>query len=80
RLIEPANLTVYESALPGASVPVDTDAIYHPSLPRDDQVPLVDHNPMAFLSPLLPYGRLVGVAVEPGINSQIGQLATLFHE
>ena len=42
RLIETANLKVEESALTGESVPVDKDAIYHPSMQRDEQVPLGD--------------------------------------
>ncbi len=35
---------------------------------------------MAFMSTLVTYGRGVGVAVETGMNSQIGKIATLLHE
>ncbi|HDR7451328.1 MULTISPECIES: cation-translocating P-type ATPase [Bacillus cereus group] len=80
RLIETANLKVEESALTGESVPVDKDAIYHPSMQRDEQVPLGDQKNMAFMSTLVTYGRGVGVAVETGMNSQIGKIATLLHE
>lgn len=80
RLIETANLKVEESALTGESVPVDKDAISHPSMQNDEQVPLGDQKNMAFMSTLVTYGRGVGVAVETGMNSQIGKIATLLHE
>ncbi|PEK22331.1 cation-translocating P-type ATPase [Bacillus wiedmannii] len=80
RLIETANLKVEESALTGESVPVDKDAIYHLSMQSDEQVPLGDQKNMAFMSTLVTYGRGVGVAVETGMNSQIGKIATLLHE
>lgn len=80
RLIETANLKVEESALTGESVPVDKDAIYHPYMQSDEQVPLGDQKNMAFMSTLVTYGRGVGVAVETGMNSQIGKIATLLHE
>ncbi|MHA4094582.1 cation-translocating P-type ATPase [Bacillus cereus] len=80
RLIETANLKVEESALTGESVPVDKDAIYHPSMRSDEQVPLGDQKNMAFMSTLVTYGRGVGVAIETGMNSQIGKIATLLHE
>ena len=80
RLIETANLKVEESALTGESVPVDKDAIYHPAMQSDEQVPLGDQKNMAFMSTLVTYGRGVGVAVETGMNSQIGKIATLLHE
>ncbi|MDG0961782.1 cation-translocating P-type ATPase, partial [Bacillus paranthracis] len=56
------------------------DAIYHPSMQSDEQVPLGDQKNMAFMSTLVTYGRGVGVAVETGMNSQIGKIATLLHE
>ncbi|MED1510201.1 cation-translocating P-type ATPase [Bacillus proteolyticus] len=80
RLIETANLKVEESALTGESVPVDKDAVYHPSMQNDEQVPLGDQKNMAFMSTLVTYGRGVGVAVETGMHSQIGKIATLLHE
>lgn len=80
RLIETANLKVEESALTGESVPVDKDAVYHPSMQSDEQVPLGDQKNMAFMSTLVTYGRGAGVAVETGMNSQIGKIATLLHE
>ncbi|PEB50942.1 ATPase [Bacillus pseudomycoides] len=80
RLIETANLKIEESALTGESVPVDKDALYHPSMQNNEQVPLGDQKNMAFMSTLVTYGRGVGVAVETGMKSQIGKIATLLHE
>ncbi|PEJ29609.1 cation-translocating P-type ATPase [Bacillus pseudomycoides] len=80
RLIETANLKIEESALTGESVPVDKDSLYHPSLQNEEQIPLGDQKNMAFMSTLVTYGRGVGVAVETGMKSQIGKIATLLHE
>ncbi|WP_410984428.1 cation-translocating P-type ATPase [Bacillus cereus] len=80
RLIETANLKIEESALTGESVPVDKDSMYHPSLQNEEQVPLGDQKNMAFMSTLVTYGRGVGVAVETGMKSQIGKIATMLHE
>ncbi|PFN05405.1 MULTISPECIES: cation-translocating P-type ATPase [Bacillus cereus group] len=80
RLIETANLKIEESALTGESVPVDKDSTYHPSLQNEEQVPLGDQKNMAFMSTLVTYGRGVGVAVETGMKSQIGKIATMLHE
>ena len=51
RLIETANLKVEESALTGESVPVDKDAIYHPSMQSDEQVPLGDQKHGLYVYP-----------------------------
>ena len=48
RLIETANLKVEES-LTGESVPVDKDAIYHPSMQSDEQVPLGDQKNIPYV-------------------------------
>ncbi|WJE82220.1 cation-translocating P-type ATPase [Bacillus sp. DX3.1] len=80
RLIETANLKIEESALTGESVPVDKDSLYHSSLQNEGQIPLGDQKNMAFMSTLVTYGRGVGVAVETGMKSQIGKIATLLHD
>ncbi|MDR4241262.1 ATPase, partial [Bacillus mycoides] len=41
--------------------------------------PLGDQKNMAVMSTVVTYGRGAGVAVETGMNSQIGKIATLLH-
>lgn len=74
RLIETANLKIEESALTGESVPVDKDA--NIVLSGEDTA-LGDQVNMAFASTLSTYGRGVGIAVETGMNTQIGKIAKM---
>jgi Ca2+-transporting ATPase len=77
RLIESANLKIEESALTGESVPVDKDS----NLVLDaNDTPLGDQKNMAFASTLATYGRGVGIAVETGMNTQIGKIAKMLEE
>jgi Ca2+-transporting ATPase len=74
RLIESANLQIEESALTGESVPSTKDA----SLIHDDlTTPLGDRANSAFMSTLVTYGRGVGVAVETGMKTEVGKIATI---
>lgn len=74
RLIESANLKIEESTLTGESVPVDKNANLKVS---DDTLPLGDQKNMAFMSTLSTYGRGIGVAVETGMNTEIGKIAKM---
>lgn len=77
RLIETANLKIEESALTGESVPSDKDG----SLTlEDEKTPLGDQINMAFSSTLATYGRGMGIAVETGMNTQIGKIAKMLDE
>lgn len=77
RLIETANLKIEESALTGESVPVDKEA----SIVLDSEnTALGDQKNMAFMSTLATYGRGIGIAVETGMNTQIGKIAKMLDE
>lgn len=76
RLIESANLQIEESALTGESVPSEKDA----SLVHDDpKTPVGDRANSAFMSTLVTNGRGVGVAVETGMNTEIGKIAGIIN-
>lgn len=77
RLIETANLKIEESALTGESVPVDKEANI---IFKDPKTPLGDQKNMAFMSTLASHGRGVGIAVNTGMNTEIGKIASLLKE
>lgn len=77
RLIETANLKIEESALTGESVPSEKDGS---STFQDGEVPLGDQINMAFSSTLATYGRGIGIAVETGMNTQIGKIAKMLDD
>ncbi|MCU7694996.1 cation-translocating P-type ATPase [Haoranjiania flava] len=74
RLIEDANLQIEESALTGESVPAEKKA--H-AVAEDPETPLGDRENMAFMSTMVTYGRGTGVAVETGMNTEIGKIADI---
>jgi len=76
RLIESANLQIEESALTGESVPSEKDA----SLIHDDpKTPVGDRANCAFMSTVVTNGRGVGVVVETGMNTEIGEIANIIN-
>ncbi|HNT65090.1 MAG TPA: cation-translocating P-type ATPase [bacterium] len=77
RLLEDANLQIDESALTGESLPVAKDA---KSISTDPDTSLGDRTNCAYMSTLVTYGRGVGVAVETGMQTQVGQIAELIEE
>ncbi len=72
RLIESVNLQIDESALTGESVPSEKDATLTLA---DPKTPLGDLTNIAFMSTLVTAGRGVGVAVETGMNTEVGKIA-----
>ncbi len=76
RLIESADLEIEESALTGESVPSDKDAsqVY-----SDLRTPLGDRMNIAFRSTHVTRGRGVGVAVETGMQTEVGKIANLIN-
>jgi Ca2+-transporting ATPase len=77
RLIETASLKIEESALTGESVPVEKDAEV---LLDSGKTALGDRRNMAFMSTITTFGRGVGVAVETGMNTEIGKIARMLEE
>ena len=76
RLIESANLQIEESALTGESIPSEKDASF---VSDDPKLPLGDRANSGFMSTHVTNGRGVGVVVETGMNSEVGQIATLIN-
>ncbi|MGN1386059.1 MAG: calcium-translocating P-type ATPase, PMCA-type [Bacillus sp. (in: firmicutes)] len=73
RLIQTSNLKIQEASLTGESVPVEknADAICQQDCPLGDRIN------MAFSSSIVSYGRSVGVVVETGMNTEVGNIADL---
>jgi Ca2+-transporting ATPase len=75
RLIEASNLKVNESILTGESVPVDK---YTRSLAGE--MPVAERKNMVFMGTVVTYGRAVAVAVQTGMATEIGKIATGIQE
>ena len=75
RLIEASKLQVDESSLTGESTPVSkrTD-------PAAEDAPLAERFSMVFMGTSLTRGSCEGVVVSTGINTELGQIASLVEE
>jgi Ca2+-transporting ATPase len=73
RLLESAYLRVDEAALTGESVAVTKNI----NLELEEDVALGDRKTMAYTGTLVTYGRGVGVVVNTGMGTEIGQIATM---
>ncbi len=76
RLVESVNLQIQEAALTGESLPEEKDAAW---LTQEEQ-PLGDRLNLAFASSLVTYGRGRGVAYRTGMETEVGQIATLIQQ
>lgn len=76
RLIEVSRLKVMEAALTGESVPVDKDICPI----NDEHAPLAERKNMAYKGTSITYGRGAGVAVETGMQTELGKIAAMLQE
>lgn len=73
RLIDSANLKIQEASLTGESVPVEKDADQCPA----ESCALADRCNMAYSSSIVTYGRAEGVVVATGMQTQVGDVASI---
>ncbi|MBR3163446.1 MAG: cation-translocating P-type ATPase [Clostridia bacterium] len=73
RIIEAVNLKSQESSLTGESVPVEKDSVEI----EDIETGIGDRKNMLFSSSLITYGRGKGIAVETGMNTEVGKIAQM---
>ena len=66
-------MRIEEASLTGESVPVEKIT----SLLTEEDLPLGDRENLAFSTSLVSYGRGKGVVVETGMNTEVGNIATI---
>jgi Ca2+-transporting ATPase len=76
RLLETANLRIEEAALTGESVAVTKN----PDLELEEDAALGDRKTMAYTGTIVSYGRGVGIVVNTGMETEIGQIATMLQD
>lgn len=71
RLIESQRLTIEEASLTGESVPVSKNA----AITYEKEIPLGDQKNMAFMSTIAASGKGLGIAVNTGMQTELGKIA-----
>lgn len=87
QLVQSANLKIEESALTGENLPVekvaepewDGDRLLQ-SISTDEDIPLGDRKNMAFMSTIVTSGHGEGIVTATGMQTQIGQIASMISE
>lgn len=72
RILQNASLKINESALTGESVSVEKEDIL-----ISDEIPLADRRNMVYSGSFVTYGRGSYLVTDIGMNTQVGQIATL---
>ncbi|OIP39150.1 hypothetical protein AUJ95_05860 [Candidatus Desantisbacteria bacterium CG2_30_40_21] len=71
RLIETGRLTIEEASLTGESVPISKNA----AITYEKEIPLGDQKNMAFMSTVVTAGKGLGIAVNTGMQTELGKIA-----
>ncbi|MFH1896750.1 MAG: calcium-translocating P-type ATPase, SERCA-type [Candidatus Desantisbacteria bacterium] len=71
RLIETGRLTIEEASLTGESVPISKNA----TVTYEKEIPLGDQKNMAFMSTVVTSGKGLGIAVNTGMQTELGKIA-----
>lgn len=80
RIVETHDLRIEEAALTGESVPVEKTAEAIQIENDNDDIPLGDRRNMAYMGSTVVHGRGIAIAVETGMNTEMGKIAGALNE